>query len=203
MVAAQSSSTSSSSSSATASSSAVSSASSAASTTGSGSGSLSASSTSSAALPSLSGYDTCVVTCFETAIAQANCSSVVPESCYCNSTDYQSGLISCMQSNCAGELATAEGLTNQFCALASPSTSISFSITSLPSSSSSSSSALSSGSSSASLTSVSSGTSASSTGSSPSSSNAASGTVFGGFSRVALPSTVVAVIGVLTGALLA
>ncbi|KAJ3886675.1 hypothetical protein GG344DRAFT_81475 [Lentinula edodes] len=207
-VVAQSSSTSSSSSSVAGSSStsnSISSGSITASATISGPGSsLSASSTTSAALPSLSGYDTCVVTCFETAIAQANCSSVVPESCYCNSSDYQSALISCMQSNCASELATAEGLTNQFCALASTSTSISFSITSLPSSSSSSSSSSASGdgSTSASVTS-SSGTSASSSSStSASASNAASGIILGGINPAALINLLVAAIGVLAGALL-
>ncbi|KAJ3782471.1 hypothetical protein GGU11DRAFT_748938 [Lentinula aff. detonsa] len=209
LVAAQSSSSTTSSSSGVGSSSTLGSASSGsaiASTTSSGSGSgssFSASSTSSAALPSLSGYDTCVVTCFETAIAQVNCSNVVPESCYCNSTDYQNALVSCMRSNCPSELVTAEGLTNKFCALASTSTSISFSITSLPSSSSTSSAAPSAGSTSASGTSSLSSTSLSSSVSSTGSSNAALGVIVGGgLSQAAVPSIVAAAIGVVAGAFL-
>ncbi|KAJ3820795.1 hypothetical protein F5880DRAFT_909584 [Lentinula raphanica] len=167
---------------------------------GSGS-SLSASSTSSAVLPSLSGYDTCVVTCFETAIASVNCSNVVPESCYCNSTNYQSALVSCMQSDCPSELITAEGLTNQFCALASTSTSISFSITSLPSSSSVSSTASNNGSSTVSVTTTTSNSASS--GSSTGTSNAALGNVLrGGLNQAAMPSLLVAAVGVLAGAFL-
>ncbi|KAJ3748301.1 hypothetical protein DFH05DRAFT_1519816 [Lentinula detonsa] len=207
LVAAQSSSSTTSSSSGVGSSSTLGSASSGSTTatsSGSGSGSsLSASSTSSAALPSLSGYDTCVVTCFETAIAQVNCSNVVPESCYCNSTDYQNALVSCMRSNCPSELVTAEGLTNKFCALASTSTSISFSITSLASSSSTSSAAPSAGSTSASGTSSLSSTSLSSSAGSTGSSNAALGVVIGGgLSQAAVPSIVAAAIGVVAGAFL-
>ncbi|KAJ3735577.1 hypothetical protein DFJ43DRAFT_1214896 [Lentinula guzmanii] len=209
LVAAQSSSSTTSSSSGVGSSSTLGSASSGstiASTTSSGSGpgsSLSASSTSSAALPSLSGYDTCVVTCFETAIAQSSIlfSKILIRTHI--STDYQNALVSCMRSNCPSELVTAEGLTNKFCALASTSTSISFSITSLPSSSSTSSAAPSAGSTSASGTSSLSSTSLSSSVSSTGSSNAALGVIIGGgLSQAAVPSIVAAAIGVVAGAFL-
>jgi len=169
--------------------------------TSNSSASSSASSTSTA-LPSLSTYSSCVSTCFETAIGLVNCTSVVPESCYCNNTSFQPALVSCIQtSSCADQLSTAEDLTNKFCALASPSTSISFLVTSVSASPSSSPSSSSSG---TGLTSSSgSGLTGTSSSGSTTSSNAAVGMVgFGGIDGLSMVRLGVAVVGVVIGALL-
>ncbi|KAE9392662.1 hypothetical protein BT96DRAFT_264289 [Gymnopus androsaceus JB14] len=145
-----------------------------------------------------------VVTCVETAIAEAGCSNFVPESCYCNSLNYTSSLIFCIQSSCASELPTAEDLTQKFCALATNgTTSVSFSITSFTSASSSSGTTSASTSGSGSGTSAS-GSETSSTGTS-SASNAASR--MGSFSSVASMGSMgmgvgVALMGVVAGAVL-
>ncbi|KIY71337.1 hypothetical protein CYLTODRAFT_450831 [Cylindrobasidium torrendii FP15055 ss-10] len=112
---------------------------------GSGSVSGSASSTTTAQLPTLSGYSVCVSTCLQLAISAANCSSVAAVDCYCGNTDFENSLTDCVLANgnsgCPGELQQAEGLASDFCALASTSTSLSFTVTSVPTSSSTSSSA--------------------------------------------------------------
>ncbi|KAF5356458.1 hypothetical protein D9757_012462 [Collybiopsis confluens] len=169
--------------------------------------STSASSTTSADLPSLSGLSSCVGNCFLTAIAQVNCSNVTPESCYCNNTNYQPALVSCISSSCSNssELISAENLTNQFCALASPSTSISFSITSLQFSSSSSAVSSTSRSGSASITSPTpASTSASSTGSSSTGApnGAASSRTVGVIGKTTSYSTALVLFGAVSGALL-
>ncbi|KAF5353137.1 hypothetical protein D9758_008775 [Tetrapyrgos nigripes] len=97
-------------------------------------------------LPHLWAYWTRLVNCFQMAIGQAGCNSVVSPECYCGRANYTSFLLSCMQSNCSSELSTVESLTNQFCAIASPSTSVSFAITAFPSSGSGSASGSGSGS---------------------------------------------------------
>ncbi|KAK0237374.1 hypothetical protein EDD85DRAFT_607436 [Armillaria nabsnona] len=103
------------------------------------SGSLSASSTLSAELPSLSGYSTCVTNCLQLSIADANCTSVAEVNCFCGSTLFTSNLTDCVTSECSSELPTAETLAQRFCVLASTSTSLSFSVTSVSSSSTTSS----------------------------------------------------------------
>ncbi|KAG7441267.1 uncharacterized protein BT62DRAFT_937303 [Guyanagaster necrorhizus] len=103
-------------------------------TASSGSASLSVSSTLSAALPSLSGYSTCVTNCLQLAIAYANCTSVADVDCYCGTTIFPASLTGCISSDCSDQLSTSESLSQQFCNLASPSTSLSFSVTSISSS---------------------------------------------------------------------
>ncbi|KAK0499359.1 hypothetical protein EDD18DRAFT_849472 [Armillaria luteobubalina] len=102
------------------------------------SGNLSASSTLSAKLPTLSGYSTCVTNCLQLSIADANCTSVADVNCFCPRTEFTSGLTNCVVPLCPNELPTAETLAQSFCTLASTSTSLSFSVTSIFSSSSSS-----------------------------------------------------------------
>ncbi|EDR07896.1 uncharacterized protein LACBIDRAFT_294490 [Laccaria bicolor S238N-H82] len=85
--------------------------------------------TSSAQFPSLSGYSSC-----------ANCTSVVDVNCFCISTNFTQSLTGCIAQGCPAELSSAEALAQQFCNIASSKPSLSFSITSIPSSSSSSSS---------------------------------------------------------------
>jgi len=102
--------------------------------TGSASSNVPASTTSSAAFPSLTGYSTCVTTCFGLATADANCTSEVDVNCYCASKAFPATIVACVQSNCTSELFSAETLAQSFCNLATSSTSLSFP---LPSNSSS------------------------------------------------------------------
>ncbi|KIK05857.1 hypothetical protein K443DRAFT_90723 [Laccaria amethystina LaAM-08-1] len=85
--------------------------------------------TSSAEFPSLSGYSSC-----------ANCTSLVDVNCFCISTNFTQSFTGCIGQGCPAELSSAEALAQQFCNVASSKPSLSFSITSIPSSSSSSSS---------------------------------------------------------------
>ncbi|PCH35503.1 hypothetical protein WOLCODRAFT_139918 [Wolfiporia cocos MD-104 SS10] len=106
-------------------------------------GSLSATSTSSntVSYPSLGSYSTCVDDCFVQAISAAGCTSEVDVSCFCfgtNATAFTAKLTSCMAQYCPSSLASAESLSDKFCAVASPSTVLSFAITSIPSSTASS-----------------------------------------------------------------
>ncbi|KAH9833440.1 uncharacterized protein C8Q71DRAFT_183142 [Rhodofomes roseus] len=132
-----------------------------------GSGSLSGSATSTASLPSFSGYSACVDNCIDSAVAFTGCSSVADVDCFCggtNSTAFAQNLTSCMANYCPSSIGSAESLANQFCAVASPSTSISFATTSLPSTTSASATNTSSSASrSASRSATSSSTSASAT----------------------------------------
>ncbi|KAG7443515.1 uncharacterized protein BT62DRAFT_935126 [Guyanagaster necrorhizus] len=98
------------------------------------SGTSSASSTVSADLPTLSGYSTCVTYCLELSIADANCTSVADVNCFCPSSNFTSELTDCIVPECPNELQTAETLAQSFCGLASTSTSLSFSVTSISSS---------------------------------------------------------------------
>ncbi|ESK84646.1 hypothetical protein Moror_13305 [Moniliophthora roreri MCA 2997] len=107
----------------------------------SGSASVSASATSSApqstmSLPPLGPYSPCVVNSFQKAVSDAGCDNLVPADCYCRSGNFTTQLISYIAQGCPQELATAESLSQQFCAIASTSTSLSFSVTSLSASSS-------------------------------------------------------------------
>ncbi|TFY61372.1 hypothetical protein EVJ58_g4555 [Rhodofomes roseus] len=149
-----------------------------------GSGSLSGSATSTASLPSFSGYSACVDNCIDSAVAFTGCSSVADVDCFCggtkcvlrysshpfpideldSSTAFAQNLTSCMANYCPSSIGSAESLANQFCAVASPSTSISFATTSLPSTTSASATNTSSSASrSASRSATSSSTSASAT----------------------------------------
>ncbi|KAA1470470.1 hypothetical protein DENSPDRAFT_836276 [Dentipellis sp. KUC8613] len=82
--------------------------------------------TSSAAFPTLSGYSTCVISCFDNSVANANCTSVTDVNCFCTNATFPRGLASCVSSNCPTDLSNAEALADQFCAVASTSTSLSF-----------------------------------------------------------------------------
>ncbi|KAH9915350.1 hypothetical protein B0H21DRAFT_827869 [Amylocystis lapponica] len=130
--------------------------------TNSSSASVTGSATSSANYPSLSGYSTCVDQCLDIAVSDTGCESLVDVQCFCTkhvfphlppTTRFEGGLSDCMAQNCPASLGTAEGLAQQFCNLASPAVSLSFSLTSLPSSSASSSSSAPSSSSASSTTS--------------------------------------------------
>ncbi|KAI0827590.1 hypothetical protein BC628DRAFT_1318066 [Trametes gibbosa] len=146
---------------------------SAASTSGSGT------TTSSARFPSLSGLSSCASQCFGLAISQDGCNSIVDVNCYCtNTTRFTSALVACISTQCPNDLASAESISQQFCALASRSTSLSFS-TSTPSTTFSdpftSSTSAPSDSASASSTSPPSGTSVSSSASAPPTSSTGTG----------------------------
>ncbi|KAK7030938.1 hypothetical protein VNI00_013884 [Paramarasmius palmivorus] len=102
-------------------------------------GSLSASATSSAptssvSLPSLEPYSQCVSQSLQRAIFDAGCENIAPVDCYCHASNFTTQLISYISSGCPGELPQAENLAQQFCALATTSTSLSFSVTSISSS---------------------------------------------------------------------
>jgi len=88
--------------------------------------SISASSTNTAQYPSLTGIPPCATTCFETAISQSNCSSVVDVNCFCVSGKFPKGIVSCISTTCPTLLNTTEQLAQQFCNLASSSSSLSF-----------------------------------------------------------------------------
>ncbi|ETW74725.1 hypothetical protein HETIRDRAFT_442683 [Heterobasidion irregulare TC 32-1] len=107
--------------------------------TPSSSASHSGSATSTASFPSLTGYSSCVVDCLTHAVSAANCSSVTDVNCFCESSVFPPSYESCVETSCASDLPSATSLANQFCAVSSPSTSISFtSPTSTPTSSGSS-----------------------------------------------------------------
>ncbi|KAI4526025.1 hypothetical protein K525DRAFT_365073 [Schizophyllum commune Loenen D] len=130
---------------------------------GSASRSSGASSTVSAnpsSFPTLTPYSDCVNNCLLGAIDDAHCGSVVDVNCFCRSSSpFTGSYLDCLTANCdADELDDAEGLAEQFCALASPSTSLSFSSVT-PSSSSSTSRSQSSGASSTSTSTSASGSS--------------------------------------------
>ncbi|KAI0359372.1 hypothetical protein OH77DRAFT_1447418 [Trametes cingulata] len=93
----------------------------------SGSTSLSATATSSAQFPSLSGLSDCANQCFGLAISQDGCDSIIDVNCYCaNPGRFTSGLVACISTQCPGDLSSAESISEQFCAVASQSTSLSF-----------------------------------------------------------------------------
>ncbi|KAL0576434.1 hypothetical protein V5O48_005539 [Marasmius crinis-equi] len=88
--------------------------------------------TSSQQLPTLGTYSPCLVTAFTLTVSDMNCTSVTQTDCYCRNASFADALISRMSSSdCPQEISTAENLAQQFCGLVS--TSISFSVTSLPS----------------------------------------------------------------------
>ncbi|TRM63395.1 hypothetical protein BD626DRAFT_271233 [Schizophyllum amplum] len=157
---------------------------------GSGSGSLSASSTLSASassFPTLTPYSD-LNNCLLGSIGDAGCASVVDVNCFCTSSSSFTGeYLDCLTSNCsADELDDAEGLAEEFCALASPSTSLSFSSVTM-STTSSSAPTHSSGGSSHSSTSSSTSTSASSSASDePSNAAVARGALMGSSALMAL-----------------
>ncbi|KAI8968831.1 hypothetical protein BD414DRAFT_503677 [Trametes punicea] len=92
-----------------------------------GTGDVSASVTSSAQFPSLSGLSDCANQCFALAISQDGCNSIVDVNCYCtNTTRFTSGLVACISTQCPGDLASVESISEQFCARAATSTSLSF-----------------------------------------------------------------------------
>ncbi|KAI9063962.1 hypothetical protein FKP32DRAFT_653534 [Trametes sanguinea] len=94
---------------------------------GSASGNSSATATSSAQFPSLSGLSDCATQCFGLAVSQDGCTSLVDVNCYCrNTTNFTSGLVACISSQCSGDLASAESIVEQFCARAATSTFLSF-----------------------------------------------------------------------------
>ncbi|KAI0653592.1 hypothetical protein C8Q70DRAFT_927371 [Cubamyces menziesii] len=102
----------------------------------SGASTGSATATSSAPFPSLTGLSDCATQCFGLAISHGGCSSIVDVNCYChgqNSTRFANALVACISEQCPGDLASAESISEQFCALASTSTSLTFP-TSVPSS---------------------------------------------------------------------
>ncbi|KAI0628436.1 hypothetical protein C8Q77DRAFT_1220895 [Trametes polyzona] len=83
--------------------------------------------TSSAQFPSLSGLSSCANQCMGLAISQDGCDSFVDVNCYCaNSTQFTSGLVACISAHCPNDLSAAENIAQQFCAVASKSTSLSF-----------------------------------------------------------------------------
>jgi len=88
--------------------------------------STSATSTSTAQYPSLSGVPPCATTCFETAISDSNCSSVIDVNCFCVSGKFPKGIVSCISTTCPTLLNSTEQLAQQFCNLATNSTSLSF-----------------------------------------------------------------------------
>jgi len=92
----------------------------------SASSSINASLTSTAQYPSLTGIPPCATTCFETAISQSNCSSVIDVNCFCISGNFPKGIVSCISTTCPTLLNTTEQLAQQFCNLASSSSSLSF-----------------------------------------------------------------------------
>ncbi|KAI0937856.1 hypothetical protein AcW1_003901 [Taiwanofungus camphoratus] len=107
--------------------------------------SSSASATNTADYPSLSGYSSCVDNCLALAIADTGCDSIVDVDCYCasaNATTFASHIVSCMSSYCPSSLTSAESLSNMFCAVASPSTTLSFPTPSLTSASGSAGTAM-------------------------------------------------------------
>ncbi|KAL1747097.1 hypothetical protein HDZ31DRAFT_72432 [Schizophyllum fasciatum] len=161
---------------------------------GSASHSGSASSTLSAnpsSFPTLTPYSDCVNNCLLGAIDDARCGSVVDVNCFCKSSSpFVGSYLDCLTSNCeADELDDAEGLAEEFCALASPSTSLSFSSVT-PSSSSSSSRSHSGGESSSSTSTSASGTST------ESGNNNGAATLFGTSALVAMTCSA---LGVLLG----
>ncbi|KAI0363396.1 hypothetical protein BV20DRAFT_1058099 [Pilatotrama ljubarskyi] len=94
---------------------------------GNGSTSLSATATSSAQFPSLSGLSDCATQCFGLAISQDGCDSIIDVNCYCvNPGRFTSGLVACISTQCPGDLSSAESISEQFCAVASRSTFLSF-----------------------------------------------------------------------------
>ncbi|KAH9888519.1 hypothetical protein C8Q73DRAFT_710507 [Cubamyces lactineus] len=102
----------------------------------SGASTGSATATSSAPFPSLTGLSDCATQCFGLAISQGGCSSIVDVNCYChgqNSTRFANALVACISEQCPGDLSSAESISEQFCALAATSTSLTFP-TSVPSS---------------------------------------------------------------------
>ncbi|TRM55215.1 hypothetical protein BD626DRAFT_638522 [Schizophyllum amplum] len=103
--------------------------------------------------------------CLLDSIGNAGCASVADVNCFCTSSSFFTGnYLDCLTNNCsADELDNAEGLAEEFCALAGPSTSLSFTGVSM-SATSSSMATLSNGASSHSSTSSSTSTSASSSG---------------------------------------
>ncbi|RDX43245.1 hypothetical protein OH76DRAFT_1488028 [Lentinus brumalis] len=107
---------------------------------GSGSSGVSTSGTptSSAQFPSLSGLSDCATNCLALAIADVKCESIVDVNCYCapkaNATRFATSLVACISTQNCTDLSSAESIAEQFCGLASTSTSISFP-TSVPSTS--------------------------------------------------------------------
>lgn len=82
-------------------------------------------------LPNLGDYPPCVSTCLELAISNVSCTNVAIPACYCTSNKtLPTHLISCISDTCPDQLSVAEDLTEKFCAIVS--TSLSFSITTLP-----------------------------------------------------------------------
>jgi len=88
--------------------------------------STTASSTNTAQYPSLTGIPDCANQCFDTAVAAANCSSVVDVNCYCVSPKFPQGIVSCISTTCPTLLNVTEQLAQQFCNLTTPSSSLSF-----------------------------------------------------------------------------
>ncbi|KAF8145531.1 hypothetical protein K438DRAFT_543946 [Mycena galopus ATCC 62051] len=79
-----------------------------------------------AALPSLSGVSSCVNNCLELAVSADNCMSLVAVDCFCpDPKPYTAAFVSCL-TGCPSEVASAEALVEQFCALAATPTSLSF-----------------------------------------------------------------------------
>ncbi|KAF8706909.1 CFEM domain, partial [Rhizoctonia solani] len=71
--------------------------------------------------PSLGGASTCGKSSvsFSVSISQANCSTIIDVNCYCNSTQFRSGLVQCVASNCPQDLSSAENYGQQFCNIVS------------------------------------------------------------------------------------
>ncbi|KAF8216471.1 hypothetical protein K438DRAFT_1797263 [Mycena galopus ATCC 62051] len=80
----------------------------------------------SADLPSLSGVSSCVNTCLEVAVSADNCTSLAAVDCFCpDPIPYTKAFVSCLTA-CPSEVASAEALVEQFCAVAATPTSLSF-----------------------------------------------------------------------------
>jgi len=88
--------------------------------------SASATLTNTAQFPSLTGVPPCATTCFETAISDANCTSVIDINCFCVSGKFPKGIVSCISKTCPDLLNSTEQLAQQFCDVGPNSTSLSF-----------------------------------------------------------------------------
>ncbi|TDL22945.1 hypothetical protein BD410DRAFT_184010 [Rickenella mellea] len=89
-----------------------------------GNGTASASTTS---FPSLSTYTPCVTNCLSLAVSDANCTSLTDVACFCINKNFTTGLVNCISTQCSDQLMSSESLAQQFCNVASPSVSLSFS----------------------------------------------------------------------------
>ncbi|GAB1523496.1 hypothetical protein RhiTH_006646 [Rhizoctonia solani] len=85
------------------------------------SGSLNSTATLSATstTPTTTSYPSLVANCLQVSISQANCSTIIDVNCYCNSTQFRSGLVQCVASNCPQDLSSAENYGQQFCNIVS------------------------------------------------------------------------------------